>query len=368
MSQIRYYSPLAIYVFFLGMYVYQYMYPNKIIKLSLKYAIVYLSLIFIFGLIYFDCTPTLFLNSEGEYIHLYFDLGVIPHNYKILIMSMYYSVVTITTLGFGDISPNNLISMILTLIESILGIIFIGFFLNSLSHERSQKEEKEKEKIRKEEKEKYEERLIKEEKEREKTIILKYHSKLNTSSLQFNAVLFSIFYNDSPLYELSYEDQMKTSNVIKYNKDVFNNFEYTRFLNLNNQCATFKYLEKPQKDAIKNELKEITQLLNEMLFNYDFSYNKVLQVTIGKWLEVLDNDFYLNMFEYPVQNYEIEMLKKGINESEFNSNNIIYKYIILKMILEKSFLFYEKILTYIQELKINENNGTATVEHTEVKY
>ena len=318
---------------------------NKFQLSSKWYGLFYILIILIFAFLYYLFTPEMIKNLKN------YDTLNIYSSFKLFFASLYYSVVTITTLGFGDISPNSFLSMIFTLLESLLGITVIGLFLNGLSHERSSKEEREKEKIREEEKEKYEKRMIKEEREREKTIILKYHSKLNIGFLNFNAILFSIFYGEFPLYKLSYEDQMKNSNLIRYNKAVLNNFDYARFLNLNNQSATFKYIDIPQKDAIRNEINEITQLLNEIFFNYDFSHNKALQVTVKKWLKVLENDVYLNLFELPIQNVEIEMLKKGINESEIEANNLCYKYIILKMIIEKSIFFYEEVFAHIQILK-----------------
>lgn len=51
------------------------------------------------------------------------------------ISSLYFSVITITTLGYGDITPIGFISQILAASESILGITLIGLFLNSLSHQ-----------------------------------------------------------------------------------------------------------------------------------------------------------------------------------------------------------------------------------------
>jgi hypothetical protein len=51
------------------------------------------------------------------------------------ISSLYFSVITITTLGYGDITPIGSVSQILTASESILGITLIGLFLNSLSHQ-----------------------------------------------------------------------------------------------------------------------------------------------------------------------------------------------------------------------------------------
>lgn len=52
---------------------------------------------------------------------------------------LYFSIVSITTLGFGDIYPITTCSRIVVSLESILGVLFIGLFLNSLSSEQAQK-------------------------------------------------------------------------------------------------------------------------------------------------------------------------------------------------------------------------------------
>lgn len=59
---------------------------------------------------------------------------------------VYFSVVTITTLGYGDSYPEDSISKILCSMEAILGIVSIGLFLNAISQEisKSYKEESEK--------------------------------------------------------------------------------------------------------------------------------------------------------------------------------------------------------------------------------
>lgn len=46
--------------------------------------------------------------------------------------SVYFSVVTITTLGYGEITPTSEFGMFLTGSEAILGVIIVGLFLNSL--------------------------------------------------------------------------------------------------------------------------------------------------------------------------------------------------------------------------------------------
>jgi hypothetical protein len=49
---------------------------------------------------------------------------------------LYLSAVTITTLGYGDIVPITNKSRILISLESILGVVLIGLFLNALAYER----------------------------------------------------------------------------------------------------------------------------------------------------------------------------------------------------------------------------------------
>lgn len=53
------------------------------------------------------------------------------------IRMLYFSTVTITTLGYGDIAPVNNRGRILVSIQSVLGIVFIGLFLNSLATRRN---------------------------------------------------------------------------------------------------------------------------------------------------------------------------------------------------------------------------------------
>ena len=45
--------------------------------------------------------------------------------------SIYFSVITITTLGYGEITPNDSFGMVATSLEAIIGILIIGLFINS---------------------------------------------------------------------------------------------------------------------------------------------------------------------------------------------------------------------------------------------
>lgn len=49
---------------------------------------------------------------------------------------LYFSVTTITTLGYGDVTPVSKWAKLLTVLESIAGVLVMGFFLYSLSEKR----------------------------------------------------------------------------------------------------------------------------------------------------------------------------------------------------------------------------------------
>lgn len=51
---------------------------------------------------------------------------------------LYYSIVTITTLGFGDYTPAHGWAQAVTAIEVMCGLVFLGFFLNSVGSMKSE--------------------------------------------------------------------------------------------------------------------------------------------------------------------------------------------------------------------------------------
>lgn len=53
--------------------------------------------------------------------------------------ALYFSVVSITTLGFGDMFPVSGIARVLVCAECILGLIFMGLFLNDISAAQAEK-------------------------------------------------------------------------------------------------------------------------------------------------------------------------------------------------------------------------------------
>jgi Ion channel len=60
-----------------------------------------------------------------------------PGSWETFVRMTYFSAVTITTTGFGDIFPVSTLARALVATESLLGVVLIGLFLNSIFHEAS---------------------------------------------------------------------------------------------------------------------------------------------------------------------------------------------------------------------------------------
>lgn len=87
----------------------------------LVYGICYLSLIPLYAIIF-----TFFLPESSLKLNDH-----MPGFFS----NLYLSIITITTLGYGDITPLGKVGQLLTASEAVLGVILVGLFLNSLSHQ-----------------------------------------------------------------------------------------------------------------------------------------------------------------------------------------------------------------------------------------
>ena len=83
----------------------------------LFYGVAYLALIPIYATIYFLFSSI--IGEERSYIEC-----------------IYFSTVTITTLGYGDITPIGATGQLVTASESLLGVVSIGLFLNAIASAR----------------------------------------------------------------------------------------------------------------------------------------------------------------------------------------------------------------------------------------
>lgn len=85
---------------------------------------IYVGITPIFALIYWWLPDTQFRIPDGA-----------PTDYG---SWLYYSIVTITTLGFGDYTPAHGWAQAVTAIEVMCGLVFLGFFLNAVGSMKSE--------------------------------------------------------------------------------------------------------------------------------------------------------------------------------------------------------------------------------------
>lgn len=92
----------------------------------LAYGVIYLANVLIFSLIYAFMFAHDFKGDTISYVQ-----------------SLYFSVVTVTTLGFGDLTPRLDATPLLLVVTAqvILGVVTIGLFLNSISHKLSERKD-----------------------------------------------------------------------------------------------------------------------------------------------------------------------------------------------------------------------------------
>lgn len=50
--------------------------------------------------------------------------------------AMYFSTITVTTTGFGDITPTNTLTRAFVMIETVIGVVSAGLFLNAITYRR----------------------------------------------------------------------------------------------------------------------------------------------------------------------------------------------------------------------------------------
>ena len=85
------------------------------------YATTFLVLIPLFGFLY-STLPNMQFNHEN--------MGFLE--------ALYFSTITVTTTGFGDITPTNTFTRAFVMVESIIGVVSAGLFLNAVTYQREE--------------------------------------------------------------------------------------------------------------------------------------------------------------------------------------------------------------------------------------
>lgn len=159
------------------------------------------------------------------------------------VQSIYFSVVTITTLGYGDIVPVNDAARILTALEALLGLLFIGLYLNSIAYMVAQTEE-----------------------ERRRELIKKH---LRSQYYFFKEFVVSICINELDI-------DMQSHNLMNVKK-------FRVYFEKNSKLEWYTFLNKLENDdLLKNEfyveIDILVQQINYALNNIHINHNPSLQV------------------------------------------------------------------------------------------
>lgn len=253
------------------------------------------------------------------------------------ITCLYYSTVTITTLGYGDISAISIVAQLLVIFETILGVTTIGLFLNSLSAQNSIKiSQSEKDK---EEKNKY--RL-----EYEK---LTRHYKLIEQNI--------LFYN-SYVYEIT-----TPLDIRKDNKLLNRDFQFSDLRDLYRPSMNLRDdFKKPAIEYYFFHQGNLESSIRKLLLDVNFSYWNELE---NKCIDFLNNckslDFSSSILSLPQVNlgdkkgvdFASELISSHKGELKYLNSNMINQFIALFELINKNLEFIDYFQNKMNEIKNN---------------
>lgn len=234
---------------------------------SFRYGIAFFALIPIFAVIYY-ILPTNCWNTESNAFLSFWH-------------SIYFSIVTITTLGFGDIYPNTTCSRIFVSLESIGGVIFIGLFLNALSSEQAKK-------VSELEEKRHNDDLF----EIERNKLNLQRKMLET---RINRYLLSAYCLITPIEKRNFTNIKISIDEINFN-DMYDMFGQTLLLTQNLKTSSLEMFLQTQ-DELFEEMSDLLKMVN-----------------VGCWTDLLIpiNNFMLHCVEF---NYKDSLL--GVKHMSF---------------------------------------------------
>ena len=274
------------------------------------YGSIYLLLIPIYALVY-TYLPDVTLNTGNHE--------------KGFISSLYFSVITITTLGYGDILPIGKTSQLLTASESILGIIFIGLFLNSLSHQHGVKVQDEETKLQKD----------REERESINRLIA------FNSLIELNIERYLIY--TIPI----------TIPILNRNNTQQNNYGFT----FNDMQDLFK--TGILKESHFEELHNLKSLIEDLLkLGYLKNYSELEKVCLNFIKNAKELDFSEYILNQPNtrlgdkkgSEFDEDMIKSHNGEVKFLNSNSINAYVALYYLIKYNFDFINQYRTIVSNI------------------
>ena len=243
--------------------------------------------------------------------------------------ALYFSIVTITTLGFGDIFPSGPAGKVLVCMEAILGVVFIGLFLNAISESQARQVDKNEKN-----------RTKTERKDNARAKLRQYYKFLFSIMARYLIEAFSV---TTPIHNR------------KFPKDVMHHqFQFT----FNDMCDLYKssllMYDPPYKPviAIFFELQDkLYAEFRRMISDIEVSYWPEMETSIHSFLQVCNNFAYkgsiLSCAHTTLNNKDAELMSKLIKEHEgdlmMKKSNSINQFVALYTMLQANITRVQQI-------------------------
>lgn len=215
-----------------------------------KLVIAYVVCIIFFALIYFFCSPEELCNFNKE---------LSP------VSALYFSVVTITTLGYGDILPTSELMQVVISIQALLGIIILGMLINAAWSNYVEKVEKKTE------------AALKHQAQLENDRKLKAYS--NAISWVFNNMRHSFFEVTTPVVN-------REGASLELNQD----FKEKDLVGMFDISLKYKNGFTISIEAFYNNEDELVSELKFILANFDLDHHQSLQKSIIDYIGLYFSD------------------------------------------------------------------------------
>lgn len=296
---------------------------KSILNLAPKYwGLIYIILIPIFAFIYFLLPYNSIFNLQDDSIC------------NTLFKCIYFSVTTITTLGYGDLYPITTCARILVMTETILGMVVIGLFLNSVAFLKSKIDANS-------EKEKIEAEHIRQ----ERIKLSRYYSILKREIICYYKYTIIITHP---------REKRGTEKI--YNP----NFIFSDLADL--FLGTFKLTDATYEPAINyyySSQHDLATTLKSILLSIDLKYWENLENEIIQILEnirIFDFEKYIlnqpnmRVGEVNAAEFDAELIREWKKEIEFEVGSGANPYIALYKLIKTNMPLIDKVDKEIQEI------------------
>lgn len=296
---------------------------NPLLNMAPKYwGLIYISLIPIFGVIYF-------LLPNNSISQVQSDCG-----FKSLFQCLYFSVTTITTLGYGDLSPITVSAKTLVMVETLLGMVVIGFFLNSVAFLKAKIDANTEN-----------DRIEAEHIHQEKIKLSRYYSILRREIIRYYDYTIIITH-----------PREKRGAEKSYNP----NFVFSDLADL--YLGTFKLRDATYEPAINYYYRsqhDLAATLKSILLSIDLKYWQDLENNIVQILEnirILDFEKYIlnqpnmRVGEVKATEFDAKMIREWDKEIEFQFASSANPYVALYKLIKTNMPLIDKVDKEIQRI------------------